>query len=139
MTLIPKFRHDDHICEKHNCRGFCQECFADMIRAPLEARIKELEATAPVQVDNTSDLSEGEKRLPACGCTSGEDCNADCLIPVWVAKYLLAARDALILNDVNEANIMETNFNRNTGKSIKPIRPSWITRVIQKLKTFFKQ
>jgi hypothetical protein len=43
MTLIPKFQPDEPVCEKHHCRGFCQQCFADMVRHPLEQKIAELE------------------------------------------------------------------------------------------------
>jgi hypothetical protein len=43
MTLIPKFQPDEPVCEKHHCRGFCQQCFADMVRHPLEVKIAELE------------------------------------------------------------------------------------------------
>lgn len=58
--------------------------------------------------DRESVLSEGVKEekkqvLPPCGCTSGEDCNGDCIIPAWVAQRLLKIKDALVRDDRDEA------------------------------------
>jgi hypothetical protein len=63
------------------------------------AKLKaELAAAPPAPIEQ-----EKKELLPACGCTSGEDCNGDCLVPVWVAKRILAIRDALVAGDTDEA------------------------------------
>lgn len=43
---------------------------------------------------------EPKKRF--CGCTNGENCNAECLPPKWIAERILKARDAHINGDYNE-------------------------------------
>jgi len=40
---------------------------------------------------------------PPCGCTDGEQCNGDCIIPKWVAIRLLKIKDALIKEEYDEA------------------------------------
>jgi len=50
-------------------------------------------------------LSPAKQEQPKerfCGCRSGEDCNADCVVPAWIAKRVLAARDAHIKGDHDE-------------------------------------
>lgn len=44
-----------------------------------------------------------ENKLLACGCTSMEDRNGDCLVPKWVAERILKIRDALVNDDKDEA------------------------------------
>ena len=44
-----------------------------------------------------------KKNLPVCGCTDGEQCDGECLVPRWIAVRVLAARNALISEDINEA------------------------------------
>lgn len=41
-------------------------------------------------------------KLPACGCTDGEQCDGSCLVPKWIAERVLKARDAFLKKDYDE-------------------------------------
>lgn len=46
MSLYDKSIHDPNVpvCEKHNFRGFCLECYKDMVTAQYAQQVKGLEA-----------------------------------------------------------------------------------------------
>lgn len=91
---MDKFRE---LCnEADQCISNIKEAMPGAKREMKALREKE-PATEPVK-DTTV-----EQKLPSCRCTSGEDCNGDCIIPKWVAIKLLAIRDALVKNDYEEA------------------------------------
>lgn len=75
------------------CNTQCEDCVNSLY-----------EATPSPSSTPTALGSEGEeKKLPPCGCTSGEDCNGDCLVPEWIAERLLKIRDAFALGNIDEA------------------------------------
>jgi hypothetical protein len=63
MTLFDKRVLTEKPC-KHNCVGFCSECFAEVVRHPLEVKISELEKQLAASTPTPSSIDPGAGEVP---------------------------------------------------------------------------